>query len=56
MIWTRCQRTKKAGDHIGHADKDLGIKDATPWEVAQKLMQGGVPRRSQSIGVAAMSE
>ena len=32
-------------DRIVHKDKDLRIPDATPWEVAQKLMQGGAPRR-----------
>ena len=38
----------KREEHVVHADKDLRIKDATPWEVAQKLMQGGAPRREET--------
>ena len=50
MPRTRTREADKPPGHVVHKDKDLRIPDATPWEVAQKLMQGGAPRRETRKG------
>ena len=49
MGMPKSQPAKPKSDWIVHEDKDLRIPDATPEELAKRVLTGGARRRPESV-------